>query len=68
MNDNQIKIEEIESSHKLGGVGEGRVQGRGKWRVCRYYKDVKHCNTLKNVYAAKRYYFHKTKKDSERLR
>ena len=49
MKDNQTKLEEIEVSHKLGGAGEGRVQGRGKWRVCRYYTDVKHCNTIKNV-------------------
>ena len=33
--DKKIKLEEIEVSHTLGGVGEGRVQGRGKWRGCR---------------------------------
>jgi hypothetical protein len=32
--DEEIKLEEIETSHRLGGVGEGRVQGRGKWRGC----------------------------------
>ena len=70
MKDNQTKLEEIEVSHKLGGAGEGRVQGRGKWRVCRYYTDVKHCNTIKDVYDTNRYYydFHETKKASERLR
>jgi hypothetical protein len=32
MKDKEFKFEEIEVSHTLGGVGEGRVQGRGKWR------------------------------------
>ncbi len=33
MKDNwEIKIDEIEVSLTLGGSGEGRVQGRGKWR------------------------------------
>ncbi len=30
--DKEQKLEELESSHTLGGAGEGRVQGRGKWR------------------------------------
>ncbi len=34
--------EEIEVFHTLGGSGEGRVQGRGKWRGCRCYSGVKH--------------------------
>ena len=34
MKDKEEKVEEIEVSHTLGGVGEGRVQGRGKWRGC----------------------------------
>ena len=34
MNDKELKREEIDVSHTLGGVGEGRVQGRGKWRGC----------------------------------
>jgi hypothetical protein len=34
MKDKQLKLEEIESFYTLGGVGEGRVQGRGKWRGC----------------------------------
>jgi hypothetical protein len=33
MKDKVRKLEEIEASHTLGEVGEGRVQGRGKWRV-----------------------------------
>jgi len=37
MKDKQLKLEEIEASHTLGGSGEGRVQGRGKWRGCTYY-------------------------------
>ncbi len=32
MKDKEIKLEEIEVSHTLGGSGEGLVQGRGKWR------------------------------------
>ena len=32
MKDKEIKLEEIESSNTLGGVEEGGVQGRGKWR------------------------------------
>ena len=29
MKDNELKLKEIEASHTLGGVGEGRVQGEG---------------------------------------
>jgi hypothetical protein len=32
MKDKELKLEEIEASHTLGGAGEGRVQGRRKWR------------------------------------
>ena len=32
MKDKEIKLEEIETSHTLGGAGKGGVQGRGKWR------------------------------------
>ena len=32
MKDKEIRFEEIETSHTLGGTGEDRVQGRGKWR------------------------------------
>jgi hypothetical protein len=39
MKDEEIKFEEIEDCHQLGGVGEGRVQGRGK---CRCYSAVRH--------------------------
>ena len=34
MKNKELKLEEIESSHTLGGAGEGGVQGRGKWRGC----------------------------------
>ncbi len=34
MKDKELKLDEIESSHTLGGPGEGGVQGRGKWRGC----------------------------------
>ena len=30
--DKKLKLEEIAASLTLGGAGEGRVQGRGKWR------------------------------------
>ena len=33
LEDQELKLEEIESSHTLGGVGEGDVQGRGKWSL-----------------------------------
>ena len=42
MKDKDLKFEEIESSHTLGGSGEGRDQGRGKWRGCKFYPGVKH--------------------------
>ena len=42
MNDKQAKLEEIETSLTLGGVGEGRFQGRGKWRGFRWYSTVKY--------------------------
>jgi hypothetical protein len=35
MKDKELLLDEIEASHTLGGVGEGRFQGRGKWRGCR---------------------------------
>jgi hypothetical protein len=41
MKDKKPKLEEIEASHTLGGAGEGRVQGRGKWRGYRCYSAVK---------------------------
>jgi hypothetical protein len=41
MKDKEVNLEEIESSHTLGGVGEGGVQGRGKWRGCTYYSVVR---------------------------
>ncbi len=43
MKDKELKpLEDIEASHTLGGAGEGRVQGRGKWRGCRCYSAVRH--------------------------
>ena len=38
--DKDLEVEEIESSLTQRGSGEGRVQGRGKWRGCRYYSGV----------------------------
>ena len=35
MKDKELNFKEIEVSHTLGGAGEVRVQGRGKWRGCR---------------------------------
>jgi hypothetical protein len=35
MKDKELKLEETEAAHTLGGAGEGRVQVRGKWRGCR---------------------------------
>ena len=42
MKGNELKLKEIEASHTLGGAGEGRVQGKGKWREFRCYTGVKH--------------------------
>jgi hypothetical protein len=42
MKDQEIKLDECEVSFTLGGAGEGRVQGRGKWRGCRCYSAVTH--------------------------
>ena len=44
MKDKEIKLEEIETSHTLGGVGEGGVQGRGKWRGYTSYSVVRYTN------------------------
>ena len=37
LEDKEVKLEEIETSHTLGGSGKGRVQGRGKLRGCTCY-------------------------------
>ena len=37
MKDKELKFEEIEALHTLGGAGSGRVQGRGKWRGYTWY-------------------------------
>ena len=37
MEDKELKLVEVEASHTLGGSGEGRMLGRGKWRGCRCY-------------------------------
>jgi hypothetical protein len=46
--DKEIKLEEIETTHTIGigGTGEGRVQGRGKWRGCRCDSGVRHTQVL----------------------
>ena len=49
MKDKGLKaFEDIETSHTISGVGEGRVKGRGKWRGCRCYSVVRqtHLDTL----------------------
>ena len=38
MKDKELEVEEIESSHTLGGVG-GSLQGTGERRGCRSYSD-----------------------------
>jgi hypothetical protein len=40
MKDKELKLEGIEVSHTLGGVGEGLVQWRGKWRRCAGYSFI----------------------------
>ena len=40
MKDKQVNLEEIETSHTLGGTGEDRVQERGKWRGYTCYSTV----------------------------
>ena len=40
MKENEVNLDQIEVSHTLGGSGEGRVQGRGKWRWCRFFSVV----------------------------
>jgi hypothetical protein len=42
MKGKELKLEEIEAPHTLAGAGEGRVQGRGKWRVCTCYSAVRY--------------------------
>ena len=38
----KVKVEEIETPLTLGESGEGRVQGRGKWSMCRFNSAVRH--------------------------
>jgi hypothetical protein len=40
MKHHQLKLKEIEVFHTPSGTGVGRVQGRGKWRECRYHTGV----------------------------
>jgi hypothetical protein len=42
MEDKELKLVEVEASHTLGGSGEGRMLGRGKWRGCRCYSVVRY--------------------------
>ena len=37
MKNEDLKFEEIETLHTLGGTGERHVKGRGKWRGCGCY-------------------------------
>jgi len=40
MKDKELTVEEIESSHTLGGVWEAGVQGRCTWRGCPYVREI----------------------------
>lgn len=42
MNDEDLKLEDIEASHTPGGAEGGRVQVKGKWRGYRCYSFVTH--------------------------
>ena len=42
MKDKEIKFEEIETPHTLGGTGEGGDRGRGKWRGSANYSGVRY--------------------------
>ena len=46
MKDKELKVEEIEASHTLGGAVEGRVQGRGKWREYTSYSVPQYTITM----------------------
>jgi hypothetical protein len=35
--DKELRLEEIETSFTPGTTGDGRVQGRGKWRGCNFF-------------------------------
>jgi hypothetical protein len=39
MKDKELKLEETEASHTIGGSGEGRDHVRGKWRGSDYLDD-----------------------------
>ena len=45
MKDKERNLDEIETSHTLGGAGDGGVQGRGKWRGCTCYSVVRYTIT-----------------------
>jgi hypothetical protein len=34
MKDKELKLEETEASHTIGGARKSHVHGRGKWRGC----------------------------------
>ena len=42
MKNKELKLEETEASHTVGGSGEGRDQVRGKWRGCKCYSAVRY--------------------------
>ena len=42
MKDKELKLQETEASHTLGGAGESHVQGRGKGIGCKCYCPVRY--------------------------
>ncbi len=42
MKDKELKLEETETPHTLGGAGEGHVQGRAKGIGCICYSPVRY--------------------------
>ncbi len=50
MKDKELMVDEIESSHILGGSGEGHVQVRGKWERYSSYSITLYCRRIHNIY------------------
>ena len=47
MRDKDVKFEETEVSHTLGGAGEDRVQVRGKWLCCQILSGKKRSRRIR---------------------
>ncbi len=50
MKDKEVMVDEIESSHILGGSGKGNVQVRGKWERYSSYSITLYCRRIHNIY------------------